>query len=238
MKKVFMLLILLSSIASAATISEWPYFFVTNGNFRALYVIGGEASSLDVISATEISTSLAKFKNVSIEIGTSTIDSEIKNITRHDAIIIGSPCDNTAAFQLLGRPDPCYSGLGGSVGYIKVYEHGGKTQLLITGLTEQDRNEAAKFLADEDLSTLDVYEHIIVTQTNSSVAFFIQDLNVTNTTITNETIVDEIVKVPVATVTVDDPELLEMGEYDPLEDVPRKKSLWDKLWYWISSMFT
>ncbi|MBW2969835.1 hypothetical protein KY319_01800, partial [Candidatus Woesearchaeota archaeon] len=166
------LFLLLVPCVSAYTISDWPSFFVSDNVFNAVYVIGEEAPSLDVVSATVVSTSLAKFENLTTAVGTSALDSEVGDISAKDAVVIGSPCENLAAYKLMGSPVPCYKDLAGSVGYIKLYEKGSKVQLLITGLDEKDRNAAAKFLANSDLSSLDVKEFVVNSGSGSVPQFF------------------------------------------------------------------
>lgn len=239
MKKILILLLLIP-IAQAATISEWPDFFVQNDKFRAKYVVGEKSPSLDVISATVISTSLAKFENLTTAIGTSTLDIEISDITIYNAIVIGSPCENRAAMQLMGDPDPCSKDLGGSVGYIKLFENNGKVQLLITGLDEKDRHSAAKYLAGANLSNLTGHEYIVQSASGSTPAFFEQkkvesastnvSTNVTPVTVTNVT---KTVSVPVVENISE-----EVGPYDSLEELPEKKGFFARLWSWLKSIFT
>jgi hypothetical protein len=61
---------------------------------------------------------------------------------------------NTLAAELEDNPTPCDAGLEGGKGYLKVFEHNEKVQLLITGLTAEDRKAAAEYLATHDLSSL------------------------------------------------------------------------------------
>lgn len=247
MKSAWLIVILvIIPLASASTISDWPKFFVNNGKFTAKYVVGDESPALDVVSATVISTSLARFANVTTEIGTSTLDIEIANIFNHDAVIIGSPCENSAVFQLMGSPEPCYKDLGGSVGYIKLYQRNGKTQLLITGLDEKDRNIAAKFLANRDLSGIQSTEYVIPSNSGSVPSFFVSKSksgtkNVTvNTTYENKNVTYiDTTPVPVIQKNVTQKKVA-LGSYVPLNEIPKiqKKGWWASFWGWLASLFT
>ncbi len=242
MRKVWWLLLLLIPTVSAYTIADWPSFYVSNGKFNAIYVVGEESSALDVVSATIISSSLAKFENVTTEVGTSKLDSEISDVTIKNAIVIGSPCDNTAAAQLMGNPVPCYKNLGGSVGYIKLFEKNGKVQLLITGLKDKDRNAAAKFVANANLKSINFTEYVINSNSGSTPAFFDRKL-------LNKTINQTPEPMPAVSATPEPANVSEKvvvkaspipGAYEPLETVPKveKKGFWARLWAWLKSIFT
>lgn len=246
---ILLLALLLASTAGAATLSDFPLMFSRNKNFSAIYVIGEEAPALDVVSATVISTSLARY-NLTTAVGTSRLDSEVGDITLHDAIIIGSPCENKAAAQLEKNPNPCSANLSGSAGYLKLFEHNGKKQLLITGLTAEDRHQAARYLARENLALLKLNSFIVPTKTGSKVQYFANaTFKNTNTTVKNTTNVTtplvnatpEVTK-PAANVTVNKTKVKPpIGEYEPLSDrdKPRKpKGFFASIWAWVKGIFT
>ncbi len=242
MKNWWFILLLTVNIASAYTIADWPSFYVKNGKFNAMYIIGEEAPSLDVVSGTIISTSLAKFENVTTEIGTSAIDTEVADVTKKDAIVIGSPCENKAAAQLLGNPEPCNNELGGSFGYIKLFENNGKVQLLITGLNEKDRHSAAKYLAETDLKGLKTTAHIVFSGSGSIPSYFEkknQTSNSTerNNTLQNATLINKTSLTAIQNNTKIQPEK-KAGKYEPLKDLPRKKGIWEKFIEWLKRVFT
>ncbi len=244
MKRVLLLLLLMLPLVQAYTLADWPQFYVSHGKFNAKYVVGEEAPALDVISATIISTSLAKFENVTTEVGTSTLDIEISDITKHNAIVLGSPCENRAAAQLMGNPVPCYKDLAGSVGYIKLFENNSKVQILITGLDEKDRNAAAKYLADKSMVNIKTNEYIVVSNSGSVPAFFeLKAKNATKNVSKNMT-------ANVSNVTAPKPvenavlnasakfNVKTYGEYEPLGKLPEKKGFWASFWSWIKGLFT
>jgi hypothetical protein len=247
MKKWLLVFLLVVNIASAVTIADWPQFFVKSGKFNAKYVVGEEAPALDVVSATVISTSLAKFENVTTDVGTSTLDSEISNISMFNAIVVGSPCENKAAAQLMGNPEPCYKDLGGSVGYIKVFESNGRVQVLITGLDEKDRNAAAKYLANKDLSGVKTTEYLVSSNSGSVPAFFEQKMKAKNATKNVSTNITATVPVKVTNVTPPKevvnvtpvPKKITPGPYEPLDGVPKiERGWWAGFWRWLKGLFT
>ncbi|VVB80823.1 Uncharacterised protein [uncultured archaeon] len=245
MKKVWLLLLLIP-LVSAYSISDWPSFFVKDGKFSALYVIAEEAPALDVVSATVISTSLAKYENVTTEIGTSKLDTEIADITVKNAIVIGSPCDNRAAYQLMAGPEPCNKDLAGSVGYIKLFENNGKVQLLVTGISEKDRHAAAKFLANANLKIV-TSKDFVVNSNSGSVPLYFEKKNQSMNVSVNKTVVSAL---PVSVSNVSSNVSTEKnlsspsrvskarpGPYQPLEELPQQKGFWSRLWGWLSSLF-
>lgn len=246
MKRVILLLLLLLPVVQAYTLADWPQFYVSHGKFNAKYVVGEEAPALDVISATIISTSLAKFENVTTEVGTSTLDIEISDITKHNAIVLGSPCENRAAAQLMGNPVPCYKDLAGSVGYIKLFENNSKVQILITGLDEKDRNAAAKYLADKSMVNIKTNEYIVVSNSGSVPAFFELKYNKTATKNASSTAVVNVSNItapskPIINDTLNASAKFNVktyGEYEPLGKLPEKKGFWASFWSWIKGLFT
>ncbi len=249
MKKVWWLIaLLLVPAVNAALISDWPMFFVKDNKFSAKYVVGEEAPALDVVSATVISTSLAKFENITTDVGTSMLDSEVSNVMTINAIVVGSPCDNRAAYQLMGSPEPCYKNLGAGLGYIRVFDNNGKVQLLITGLDERDRNAAAKYLAQKSLENIKTKEYLVPSGSGSVPAFFEQKLRernaAQNASVRNVTSVAEVENVtqPVSAPIVNVSKAVTKpapGAYEPLKEVPKKEKLgfWASIWAWIKGLF-
>ena len=128
--------------ASAVDLSDYPDFFVKNGSFNGIIVIGENAPGEDVVSAIDIATAFP------VPVGASRLDSEINDITDNNAIVIGSPCVNSAAAELEGESgSKCDASLEEGKGYIKLFEHGNRVQILVTGLESTDRRAAARVLA-------------------------------------------------------------------------------------------
>lgn len=251
MKKLVLLLLLFLPLASAASIADYPHIFVKNGKFKPIYVVGDDAPSLDVVAATVLSTALAKYPNITTEVGTSTLDSEITDITDENAIVIGSPCEMSTAAMLQGNPKPCYKHLAASTGHIRLYEHNNKYQLLITGLTEEDRHEAALFLANQPLKDIRSRTHAIRTMTNSTPQYYNRTTK-KNTKVIYTPSTQNISESQPETgskVTEQESETQEKeiskkskepeyGEYEPLERIPEKRGFLARLWAWLKGLFT
>jgi hypothetical protein len=235
MKRVMvgLIFLVLCFAAQAATLSDYPYLFVNQGKFDAIYVVGEESPALDVVSATAISTALARYPNISVTVGTSRIDSEIPNIVYRNAIVIGSPCENKAAAILEGNPSPCHANLSGGIGYIKLFQQNNRTQLLITGLEEEDRHAAAKFLATAALHNILATEFQVASGSGSIIPTALTFANKTsaNDTTTNLTNQTKPTK-PVAK-----PKAEKIGEYEPLSSLPERKGFFAKFWAWLISFF-
>ena len=58
-----------------------------------------------------------------INVGAAKLASEVNDITKVNAIVIGGPCANKAAAELLGNKD-CESGFQPGKAMIKMFEHG------------------------------------------------------------------------------------------------------------------
>jgi len=239
------LLLLLATAASAYTISDYPDFFATDNTFKAIYVVGAEAPALDVVSATTISSALARY-NLTTKVGTSYVDSEISNVSKKHAIVIGSPCENSAAAELEGNPRPCHANLGGGVGYIKLFEKNGKVQILITGLDADDRHAAAKFLAQRTLSSIDTKVHTVQSNSGSVPPFFAQK-NTPKPKEPETTSEPEDDSEPVVAYTKELPETKKapeqpkkIAEYEPIEEIPveEKKGFFASIWSWFVGLFT
>jgi len=232
-----MILILCASV-QAAMLSDYPYLFVENGKFNAIYVVGEEAPALDVVSATAISTALARYPNISVTIGTSRVDSEIPNVVYRNAIVIGSPCENQAAAILEGNPTPCHANLSGGIGYIKLFEQNNRTQILITGLDAKDRNAAAKFLATAALHNILSKEFQVASGSGSFAPTALTFKNQTNATTnsTNQTNQTKLTNQTSATKPAK-PKQEKIGEYEPLTSFPERKGFFSKFWAWLISLF-
>lgn len=167
--KIVLLLFVLCSISVSASvrISDYPFFFVHDNLFDAKYVLGDEAPAMDVVTATILSTRLANYPDIKTAVGTTMTDSEVQDIKNINAIVIGNSCVNRAAAQLENNPLDCEAGLQDETGYIKVFTHSNKVQLLITGLSAEDRQYVAEMLGDGDLENINRSTYSVKTHTGS-----------------------------------------------------------------------
>lgn len=233
--RVVLMFVLCATVASALSLSDYPHLFVDDNVFEAKYVLGDEASPIDVVSGTILSTNLARFENLTTDVGTTMMDSEVANIEAINAIVIGNPCISYAAAVLEGNPDDCFEGLEGSTGYVKLFEHGTRVQLLISGLTPEDRQVVARKLAEGDFENVDDAEIAVKTGTGTVAPKPVaaeqksRELDEREEPEIEET---EPVSVPL-------PEEVPPEEpYEPLEvDRPEQKGFFKSLWDGIANFF-
>jgi len=123
------------------TLNDYPQFL----NDPVL-VVGDQAPTTDVITATVISTYL-----VANEITPTTkLASEITSFTADDLILIGSPCDNNAIATLLHYTSETCSDIinGQNNAVIKLLVNPTNEIIIITGYDIGDTRDTSKMLTD------------------------------------------------------------------------------------------
>lgn len=166
-------ILLIAPAVQAYGIAQYPWIFADKGKFDAYFIIGEHAPALDVVSATELSSALARYPQIRQEIGSAIIDTEFSDdIELTNAVVIGSPCENEVAEELEDYPTPCDNGLEMGKGYIKFFEDRRRefqqnekhyNQILITGKTAEDRHAAAVWLANKP-DTWFSSEHVVTVE--------------------------------------------------------------------------
>ncbi|MBI3033888.1 S-layer protein [Candidatus Woesearchaeota archaeon] len=87
---------------------------------------------------------------VKINVGAAKFDDEV-TVKSQNAIVIGGPCANTAARDLMGvTAENCAEGFSDGKGMIKLYENSGNVAVLVAGFSGTDTRRAARVLADYD----------------------------------------------------------------------------------------
>ncbi len=131
----------LSTVASAADLADYPQMFISHGSFNGQMIVGNSAPPTDVLAAIEISNSLQQLSESQMASGT---EDEFNPAT--NSILIGLPCQNSATAAILGT-DACDIGLANGTGYLKFVEKNGSIHLIVTGKTAADTRKAARALA-------------------------------------------------------------------------------------------
>jgi hypothetical protein len=108
-----------------------------------VYVTGKGAS----LSATTVASETAVVVN-RIEVGATKLASEVPDITAVNAILVGGPCANAAAADIMGNPADCTEGFEAGKGLIKLYENDGNVAMLVAGYAAADTRAAAKVVAN------------------------------------------------------------------------------------------
>ncbi|MDP3989675.1 MAG: hypothetical protein Q8Q01_00540 [archaeon] len=81
-------------------------------------------------------------------VGASKLDSEIASVSAQNLIVVGGPCVNTVAAELLGNPADCTEGFRPGVSRVKLFTHAnGNVAMLVAGFSGQDTRNAGGFLA-------------------------------------------------------------------------------------------
>jgi len=216
------MLLILSISVSALDLSDYPHIFVHGETFDPVYIVGEEAPSLDVVSATILSTAITEYK---VKVGTSRIDSEISDVKSLNAIVIGNPCVNKAAAELEGNPTFCYKGLEGGKGYAKLFSNNGKWQLLITGISAEDRKVMAEYLAENYLGNLKTKTFSINTHSGSKTPenpLAQQNTQTTAATVEDEPEIEVTINEKKAEVTVNKEEIKEEEKKDTEEEAEKE----------------
>ena len=111
-------------------------------------IVGKQAPASDIVTAANLA---AMLKQLGISIGETKLDSEVQGLSERDYLVVGSPCDNVAAAELLGiakHKNPC-TAIPKYEGQIRLIATGeSRIALLITGANSDDVARAAKRLSN------------------------------------------------------------------------------------------
>jgi len=109
------------------------------------------------VSATATSTGATEgeityYETTPISVGAAVLPSEVPGgIAGKNVIVVGGPCVNTAAAQLLGNPADCTTGFTEGKAMLQLFDNGGgKVALLVAGYNALDTRRAARVLGQYD----------------------------------------------------------------------------------------
>ncbi len=148
----FVMLILLSSFVISTRqfdLLDYPIPFVVNGSSgNTLIIVGENSKAEDTLGAIEIANSLEL--NISSEL--IVLDTQIRSVKESNAIVVGGPCVNIAAAELLGFPDNCDNGFYSGKSKIKLFQgmegQNGNVALLVAGYSAMDTRLACSVLSN------------------------------------------------------------------------------------------
>jgi hypothetical protein len=149
-------------------LSIYPDFFITNGIFNGLLIVGRNAYAKDTISLTNIALGLqrnclTKFfecgqntgegcttqtKLNAIPASVNEFDDEAN--LNNNIISIGNPCDNSITKDIMGSSECDYKLGGDKEGIIYLKKYGDYTHMAIYGLTLDDTYDISSILQDFD----------------------------------------------------------------------------------------
>lgn len=105
-----------------------PQVYITSGATTS--TVGGDTilTKVEVVDATKL-------------------DSEVADLTAQNLIVVGGPCVNTVAAELLDNPADCTEGFRQGVARIKLFENGENIAMLVAGYSGADTRLAGKVVA-------------------------------------------------------------------------------------------
>ncbi len=158
MKKALILGVFLLMLTSvfAADLSNFPDMFIGDNTANVLVVVGKAAKAEDVLGAVGIVTMLQTEMWVTERLDIAKLDSEVSDLEAQNTIVIGGPCANSAAAELIGYPANCLKGFELGKGFIRIYENdNGNIAILAAGTLALDTRRVTYVLTnyeDYDLS--------------------------------------------------------------------------------------
>ncbi|MFW6025390.1 MAG: hypothetical protein ACOCRX_03525 [Candidatus Woesearchaeota archaeon] len=162
----FLLGVILSTGMFSYDIGDFPSYFMRDDTIAVTFILGSNAHAKDVVSAIDIATKMQFYQDSVRHRSLGNIaflDNEISNLHDQNSIVVGGPCINSAAAELLDFPIDCRAGLSPGDSLIKLFEFGNTYSLLIAGYHADDTRRASSVLAnheDYNLSgrSIEVYE--------------------------------------------------------------------------------
>ena len=127
-------------------LADYPKPFVKEDALNSIIIVGENAKTGDTIGAIDIVTSIGPL----FESGVIVLDTEINNIKEQNIIIVGGPCVNMAAAEIMGWPLKCDQGFEPGKAKIKLFDNGNNTALLVAGYAVDDTVMACRLLAIYD----------------------------------------------------------------------------------------
>ncbi|MFH1642666.1 MAG: hypothetical protein ABIC04_07270 [Nanoarchaeota archaeon] len=152
MKKIILFLIplLLVGLVNAVSLSDYPNMFLQDGSINCVIVVSDNAPAEDVISATNIASSLQYIPNNNrtikkVSIGSIKLVSEIGDINAQNLILVGMP----KSYSSNGNSiiDKFYTGQINE-GFIKIIQNGNRYVLIVTGTSRVNVQNAASVMAN------------------------------------------------------------------------------------------
>ena len=102
--------------------------YVTSGSTTTATSATGDLVAVTVVDATKL-------------------DSEVASVSAQNLVVVGGPCVNTVAAQLMGNPTDCTEGFTPGKARIKLFENSGKVAMLVAGYSGADTRLAGKVIS-------------------------------------------------------------------------------------------
>ena len=152
MKKILLLIIVLLTIplVYSSNLKEYPDFFIKDNVLDVTIVVGDLAIASDTIGAIEIATSLKSYEGANKVNIKAALSSEIEDLKAQNVIVVGGPCANSAAAELLNYPVVCSESIPSNTGIISLFEYDNFNVLLVAGSSAADTRRTSGVLANSD----------------------------------------------------------------------------------------
>ena len=102
--------------------------YITSGATSSSTTAGGTLTPVEVVDATKL-------------------DNEVADATAQNLIVVGGPCVNSIAAELLGNPADCTEGFMAGKARIKLFTNGDNMAMLVAGWNGEDTRLAGKVVA-------------------------------------------------------------------------------------------
>ncbi|MBT4605160.1 hypothetical protein HOC01_05965 [archaeon] len=102
--------------------------YVTSGATESTSTVSGDLALVSVVDATRL-------------------DSEVASVDAQNMIVVGGPCVNTVAAELMGNPSDCAEGFTPGVANVKLFENGDSVAMLVAGYSGTDTRLAGRVMA-------------------------------------------------------------------------------------------
>jgi hypothetical protein len=147
--------------------------YVTSGATASTTSADGTLTSVNTVDATKL-------------------DSEVADITMQNLIVVGGPCVNSVAAELMGNPANCADGFTPGKARVKLFENGDYMAMLVAGYSGADTRLAGSVIAHRaaDLTGMEVE---------------VEGTSYATATIGAPTVMEEVVEVMVDEPVVDEP---------------------------------
>ena len=144
------ILIIMSSVAFAADLADYPEMFMKGNRLNLLIVVGKSASAEDVVGSIDIAASLMQASQQDAYESIARLDEEVLDIIYdNNVILVGGPCANSATAKVMNYPSDCNRGFEFGKSKIKLYEYdNGNSALVVAGRTALDTRRATHVLSD------------------------------------------------------------------------------------------
>ncbi|MBI5388782.1 hypothetical protein HZB01_00205 [Candidatus Woesearchaeota archaeon] len=116
--------------------------------------------------ATSTTSSNGKQRTrVDVDVAAAVTDAEVGEVSAQNLIVVGGPCANTVAAQIMGSSDNCAEGFEEGKAVIKLKQFGDNVAMLVAGYTATDTRRASLVLAEYDQYALSGAEVSVDTST-------------------------------------------------------------------------